>query len=211
MTVYKDSEDISPVILVGKLMHTVHCTLTLLVRRGRRESACIPVAAFNYEHHSLSCTPHTFYLVASPVFTLTKRRAIRHVIALTVFRLCILHNCVLFLRLLHDQSISRNELRPDLFVRHNNLVAALIVIAAVTRSLDLVLLPPNRMLRFQSLLDALPQRASNSLGVYQSEPSLIHRPLPPEPNLLLCNSAFVFLHLIGSTARFAESDQLYIG
>lgn len=73
------------------------------------------------------------------------------------------------------------------------------------------LLPPNRILRFQSLLEALPQRASNSLGVYHSVPSLIHRPLPPDPNLLLCNSAFVFLHLIGSTARFAESDQLYIG
>lgn len=73
------------------------------------------------------------------------------------------------------------------------------------------LLPPNRILRFQSLLDALPQRASNSLGVYHSVPSLIQRPLPPDPNLLLCNSAFVFLHLTGNTAKLADSDQLYIG
>lgn len=73
------------------------------------------------------------------------------------------------------------------------------------------LLPPNRILRFQSLLDARPQRASNSLGVYQSDPSLMQRPLPPDPNLLLCNSAFVFLHLTGRTAKFADSDQLYIG
>lgn len=73
------------------------------------------------------------------------------------------------------------------------------------------LLPPNRILRFQSLLDARPQNASNSLGVCQSWPSLMHRPLPPDPNLLLCSSAFVFLHLTGRTAKFADSDQLYTG
>lgn len=51
--------------------------------------------------------------------------------------------------------------------------------------------PPNRILLFQSLLEALPQRASNSLGVYHWFPNLIHLPRQPEPNFFLCSSALV--------------------
>lgn len=61
------------------------------------------------------------------------------------------------------------------------------------------------MLLFQSLLEALPQSASNSLGVYHVLPSLMHRPRPPDPKRALCNSAEVFLHRTGSTGRLAAS------
>ena len=69
------------------------------------------------------------------------------------------------------------------------------------------LLPPKRILLFQSLLEALPHKASNSLGVYHSESNLIHLPLPPEPNRLLCSSALVFLQRTGRTAILAHSVQ----
>lgn len=67
------------------------------------------------------------------------------------------------------------------------------------------------MLLFQSLLDARPQSASNSLGVYQEEPNLIHLPRPPEPNRLLWSSADVFLHLTGKIGKLAASFQEYVG
>jgi hypothetical protein len=52
--------------------------------------------------------------------------------------------------------------------------------------------PPNLILLFQSLLDARPQSASNSLGVYHISANLMQRPRPPDPNRCLCNSALVF-------------------
>lgn len=55
--------------------------------------------------------------------------------------------------------------------------------------------PPNFIDLFQSLEDARPQTDSNSLGVNQTSPDLIHLPRPPEPNFTLCSSADVFLHL----------------
>lgn len=69
------------------------------------------------------------------------------------------------------------------------------------------LLPPNLMLLFQSLLEALPQSASNSLGVYQVFPNLMHLPRPPLPNLALCSSAEVFLQRTGKIGRLAASHQ----
>lgn len=68
-----------------------------------------------------------------------------------------------------------------------------------------ILRPPNLMDLFQSLLDALPQRASNSLGVYHSMPYLMHRPRPPDPNRCLCNSAEVFLQRTGRTGMLTVS------
>lgn len=38
-------------------------------------------------------------------------------------------------------------------------------------------------------------------------PNLIHRPLPPEPNLALCSSADVFLQRTGRTGKLAASHQ----
>lgn len=62
-----------------------------------------------------------------------------------------------------------------------------------------------RILRFQSLLEARPHRASNSEGVYQVSPNLTQRPRPPEPNLFLWSSALVFLHLTGRTGWCTDS------
>jgi len=69
-------------------------------------------------------------------------------------------------------------------------------------------LPPKRIDRFQSLLFPLPQRASNSVGVNHWSPLLMHFPLFPDPNLALNNSAFVSLHLIGSTEAFTASSHV---
>jgi hypothetical protein len=63
------------------------------------------------------------------------------------------------------------------------------------------LLPPNLILLFQSLLDARPQSASNSLGVYHESANLIQRPRPPEPNRCLCNSALVFCNQLVRNMR----------
>lgn len=70
--------------------------------------------------------------------------------------------------------------------------------------------PPNRIDRFQSLLEPRPHKFSNSLGVNHWSLYFIHRPRPPEPRRDLYNSAVVVLHRTGSTSRFTVSFQLVV-
>jgi len=69
-------------------------------------------------------------------------------------------------------------------------------------------LPPNRILRFQSFELPRPHKASNSVGVNHSFPALIHLPLFPDPNRDLYSSAFVSLHRTGRTSADTASSHV---